>query len=693
MSIDQDVRPSVAVVLDGLGPGPELDAVLDEFSAAALAGEDLAAYLRACARQQARAESRTLTAMHHLGRARAGSTERYSGCDEFSGDEVAAVLCWSRSMATRKLGLAEDLEVRLPAVGEAVWEGRLDVVRASRLCEWTRDVPDDLARHVGDVLLPVAAGMPLGELIDRIEQVVIELDPGWAARREAKARRNGRLILQANPSGTATLSLVDVAATSGLAMRDRVDALAAAVRSLGVLTPVGVLRKEVAERLLDGSLAGLDDRAVAVLLAAEYHAPGDDAGPGDDPGPDDPSGGPGDGGPSGGPGGGGPGGGGAGGGGPSGGPSGGPGDGESGDGGPSDVRADDDSSSTGGSDDDGGNPVAGAAAGTGTNPGQGLLDLPDLPDPAGEARDPEPFPLLLEGPEPGPGRVRAGVGEVRLRLTTALGLDDLPGQVPGYGIVLARQARQLLGRHRRGEWRVVCTDDQGRLQHVLLARRRPHRPRPGGSGQRCRAIVELHVPTTLLAALDPRDHGAWAALLAELQRRLAELPLAGGPPTATVADLYRRRPRVEIDRWTRVRDRCCVAPACRRRAQASDLDHTLDHAFGGPSLDWNLGVLDRHHHRAKHHGGWTVHQPAPGHFRWRTRAGIRHTTRPKKILQEPVAPRPAVRPRPLPDDGPAWADDDHPDWRACYRRRTGLAEPQRTMPGPAVHPDGDPPPF
>ncbi|WP_345417541.1 DUF222 domain-containing protein, partial [Actinomycetospora chlora] len=291
MSIDQDERPSVAAVLDGLGPGPELDAVLDEFSAAALAGEDLAAYLRACARQQARAESRTLTAMHNLGRARAGSTERFSGVDEFSGDEVAAVLCWSRSMATRKLGLADDLEVRLPAVGEAVWEGRLDLARASRLCEWTRDVPDDLARHVAEVLLPVAASMPVGELIDRIEQVVIELDPGWAARREARARRNGRLILSANPSGTATLSLVDVAATSGLAMRDRVDALAAAVRSLGVLTPVGVLRKEVAERLLDGSLAGLDDRAVAVLLAAEYHASGndpdaDDSGP-DDSGPDD----------------------------------------------------------------------------------------------------------------------------------------------------------------------------------------------------------------------------------------------------------------------------------------------------------------------------------------------------------------------------------------------------------------------
>ncbi|WP_345417944.1 HNH endonuclease signature motif containing protein [Actinomycetospora chlora] len=702
MSIDQDQRLAVAAVLDGLAPGPELDSLLEGLSAGALAGEDLAAYLRACARQQARAESRTLTAMHHLGRARAGSTERFSGVDEFSGDEVAAVLCWSRSMATRKLGLADDLEVRLPAVGEAVWEGRLDVARASRLCEWTRDVPDDLARHVGDVLLPVAAGMTVGELIDRIEQVVIELDPGWASRREARARRNGRLILQANPSGTATLSLVDVAATSGLAMRDRVDALAAAIRGLGVLTPIGTLRKEVAERLLDGSLTGLDDHRVALLLAAEYHAPGDDPGP-DDPGPEGPSDGgpddpddpdgPSDGGPrgpsDGSPSDGGPG---------DPGDPGGPGDRGPGDRGPDDRGPDDDSSSTGGArgddrgdhtgaDPSGADPLGGAVGGADecTEPEQGLLDLPDLPGGT------EPFPALLDGPEPGSGRVRAGVGEVRLRLTTALGLDDLPGQVPGYGTVLADHARTLLSRYLGGEWRVVCTDDQGRLQHVLLARRRPHPPRPGGSGQRCRAIVELHVPTTLLAALDPRDHGRWAALLAELQARLVELPREGGPPVATVADLYRRRPRIEIDRWTRVRDRCCVAPACRRRAQSSDLDHTLDHAFGGPSLDWNLGVLDRHHHRAKHHGGWTLHQPHPGHFRWRTRAGVHHTTRPKKILVEPAVPRPAARPRPLLDDGAAWTDDDHPDWRARYRRRTGLTEPEVTA--SAVHPDDDPPPF
>ncbi|CAA9282533.1 MAG: hypothetical protein AVDCRST_MAG54-3728, partial [uncultured Actinomycetospora sp.] len=328
-------------------------------------------------------------------------------------------------------------------------------------------------------------------------------------------------------------------------------------------------------------------------------------------------------------------------------------------------------------------------------PEQGLLGLPEPHD------GPEPFPATLDGLAPGPGRVRAGIGEVRLRLSSALGLDDVPGAVPGYGTVLAGDARALLTRYRDGEWRVVCTDDQGRLQHVLLARRRP-RPRPlGGSGLPCRAIVELQVPTTLLADLIPADHGAWAPLLVELQRRLADLSARGGPPVETCADAVRRLPRVEIARWVRVRDRCCVAPACRRPARTADIDHTRDHSAGGPSLSWNLGVLDRHHHRAKHHGGWTLRQPSPGCFEWRTRAGVHHTTTPRKVLEAPLAPRPAVRPRPLPDDPSPPGTGEDPDWRHRYLRATGprpstRAPATRTPPTPAmptVHPDGDPPPF
>ena len=616
MSTAQDVRLGLPATLDALAPGAELVAALDGLSPAALTGEDLAAYVRACARVQNRGTARLLEGMHHLGRAQAGRTDRHPALDEFSGDEVAAALGWSCTMAARRLDLADDLAERLPEVGEALWAGWLDEPKAQRFCEWTRDLADDHAQHVCQVLLPEAPELPVGELIRRIEQTAAALDPEWAERRRKRAEKNARVILSPNPSGTATLSLCDVAAPDGLAMRDRVDALAAAVRALGVLLPVGSLRAAVAGRLLDGSMAGLDDRHIALVLASEYHdqhcPPAADEGP-DNPGPDDR--------------------------------------------GPDDRGPDDRGPDV--PDDPGPRDPSGDGATADEVPEQGLLDLPDVD---------ADLPPMLDEPEARPGRVRTGTSEVRLRLTTALGLDELPGSVPGYGTVLAHDVRAMTVRLRGGEWRIVLTDDDGCLQHVLLARRRPGtRGRPEGRSRgdgTCAGIVELQVPTTLLAALRPHEHGDWAALLAELQRRLAELGThRGGPPPENADDLARRRPRAEVDRWVRVRDRHCVAPGCRRPARHADLDHTVARAHSGPTSTWNLGVWDRHHHRAKHHAGWRVRQPTPGRFEIRTRAGVHHTTRPKKILEPLPEPRPADRPRPLPDEGrhtSVSADDDPP---------------------------------
>ncbi|MFC5138413.1 DUF222 domain-containing protein [Actinomycetospora rhizophila] len=656
---EQGVRDGLAADLDALEPGPELVAALESVSPDTLSGEDLAAYVRGCARVNNRGTVRLLEGIHHLGRAQAGRTERRPVLDEFSGDEVAVALGLSRQMSARRLDLADDLVARLPAVGEAMWEGRLDEAKAARFCEWTRDLCDDHARHVAQVLLPEAPSIPVAELIRRIEATATALDPDWAKRREARAVKNTRVILSANPSGSATFSVRDTSAPRGLAMRDRCDAVAAAVRALGVRIPIGDVRAEVASRLLDGSVAGLDDEQITLLLASEYDAagrpasdesedrrPDDDAddGPGDDGGPDD--GGPDDDGPD--------------------------------DDGPADPDPDPDPDpESDGSDTDLGERDA---------KGQGLLDLPGVSEPGqpdDEAADPPvpAAPPTIGGPDPGPGRPRSGTSELRLRLTTALGLDQMPATVPGYGTVLAHHARALLTRAQHGEWRIVLTDDHGHLRHVLLARRRPRPPGPRVEHQPPRgaarqAIVELQVPTTLLAALDPHAHPAWTALLRELRARLADLGRPG-PPRGSPADHRRRSPSAEID-------------------------HTRDWAHDGPSAHWNLGVLDKHHHRAKHVAGWQIRQPRPGHFTIRTRAGQHLTTTPPKILEDLPEPRPAHRPRPLPDDGwrtdPRQADAEDAYWRHQFLQRTEgragrTSSTKNTTTPPVVHDPDDPPPF
>ena len=192
-------------------------------------------------------------------------------------------------MSARKLDLADDLQQRLPEVGDALYAGWLDEPKARTLCEQTRDLVDDLAHEVCRIVLPEAPELPVGALIERIEQVATSLDPESAERRRRRAEARARVILSPNPSGTANLSFCDAPAPDGLASQARIDALAAAVRHLGVLTPIGVLRLQVGLRLLDGSTAGMDDRTIAA--AARRRAPRperpDDPDHAPDDGPDD----------------------------------------------------------------------------------------------------------------------------------------------------------------------------------------------------------------------------------------------------------------------------------------------------------------------------------------------------------------------------------------------------------------------
>ncbi|TDQ50087.1 hypothetical protein EV188_11083 [Actinomycetospora succinea] len=209
-------------------------------------------------------------------------------------------------------------------------------------------------------------------------------------------------------------------------------------------------------------------------------------------------------------------------------------------------------------------------------------------------------------------------------------------------------------------------------------------------------------------------------LLRELQARLPGLAARtrNGPPRGPddhihPADARQRRPSAEIDRWVRARDGTCIAPACGRPAHSTDLDHTLDHAAGGPSLSRNLGALCRHHHRAKHDAGWRIAQPEPGHFHITTRAGARYDTRPRRILEPLPQPRPTATPRPLPaheqhHDDPHADHADHDDLvRSLEPRRPRARRPENPAPRtdaqraslrrradpPSAVPDPDPPPF
>ncbi|SFM69526.1 hypothetical protein SAMN05216207_10021, partial [Pseudonocardia ammonioxydans] len=244
------------------------------------------------------------------------------------------------------------------------------------------------------------------------------------------------------------------------------------------------------------------------------------------------------------------------------------------------------------------------------------------------------------GGRPVPERARPGI-EIRLRLSTLLGHDDHPGEIPGLGPIPAHTARDCLARQQYAEWRFAITDADGYLILAGTTRRRPPRqPGPGGRPlirQAHGGTVELQVPATLLEQLAVDPPPGWEPLIADLAAQYADR-------ATLLAELDRRSgerfPHPALRRHVEVRDRTCVFPGCRRPARKAQQDHTDDHQYGGPTTSDNLGPLCVFHHAIKTAGRWRVRQPVPGVFRWRSPLGWFYTTR-----GEPVCP-------PLPDPLP-----------------------------------------
>jgi hypothetical protein len=83
------------------------------------------------------------------------------------------------------------------------------------------------------------------------------------------------------------------------------------------------------------------------------------------------------------------------------------------------------------------------------------------------------LPTSRPGPRgslPGP---RRGVVDIQVPLTTLIGLTHFPGELAGYGPVIADIARQVVAEQPDATWRFSVYDPHGQLIHHGITRRRP----------------------------------------------------------------------------------------------------------------------------------------------------------------------------------------------------------------------------
>ncbi len=210
---------------------------------------------------------------------------------------------------------------------------------------------------------------------------------------------------------------------------------------------------------------------------------------------------------------------------------------------------------------------------------------------------------------------RAGVVELQIPLASAIDAGTEPGELAGYGPVLADVARQIADHRRDAQWRFTVTY-RGELVYQGLTKARPQAPAP--------------MPATPTSTTSAAPAPAYPAAGARLRDWATGQPITAVdqhtscPPVET--DPGRRIPGEALKRWVASRDRTCRAPGCQMPARACQYDHTTDHADGGTTSHDNLALLCEHHHRAKHAGWWTITQPEPGRILWITPSG--HTYRP-----------------------------------------------------------------
>nr|WP_232212047.1 HNH endonuclease signature motif containing protein [Microbacterium sp. oral taxon 186] len=171
---------------------------------------------------------------------------------------------------------------------------------------------------------------------------------------------------------------------------------------------------------------------------------------------------------------------------------------------------------------------------------------------------------------------------------------------------------------------------------------------PGTLGA-IRAQVQVIVPVLTLLGTDdgPCDLVGRTPVDADTVRRLAAnaptlTRVLTDPIDGTVISVDRYRTAGPQRRFLRARDQHCRFPGCRRAAIRCEIDHTIDHAQGGPTALGNLAHLCQRHHSMKQFTAWTVRQHARGMLEWTSPTG--------RIYREdaPVPPVAFIIDRPSP---------------------------------------------
>ena len=490
---------------------------------------------------------------------------------EFTEVELADALAETRWTAAGMLGLALDLETRLPGTKAAFGSGVLRLSKVEIIARATAHLDPAEARAAEALVLDRAGRLTPGGLASAIKRAAIEVAPEKAAERREKERRNARVQRWMEDSGNAALMGRELPPADVLAADQRITWWAKRLKAAGLDGDMDQLR----------ALAYMD-----IMLSRDSRPPGP-AGP--DAGQHSKS-------PV-----------------PGGGADGGPGGGPDGMGGGSDGDGPD------GPDDGGSCPPAPAGPGL---PTAGVLPAGF----AGRLHLTIPLATLLDLAER-PGEM-AGLGPIDPALARDLADAAAANPQTSYCVTVTDQQGHAIG---HGCARPAPKNRTRTAGHDPPGSDDPpgdHDP-PGGPGAGRRPGFTF---TASGEDGPPGGYGAWRLSTGVAGR--PDLLVAFDPIALDTCDhRFEGRghdPGVKLRHLAQIRHATCIGPTCRRPAQQCDFEHNIPYEAGGKTCMCNGSPTCRHEHRLKQHPRWKVEQITPGTFRRTAPSGRQYTTEPTR---------------------------------------------------------------
>ena len=255
------------MLFDTMPGSPELARFADQASDGFknVSDDELLGIICAWERVQAHAAARMYAAVAELIRRRPAAgwpVDTTTGMpqvwDEFTPSELCAVLADSKGDAVGLLGLAHDLEVKLPGTKAAFLDGILSEEKVAIIARATAVLTPEEARAAEALVLDRAARLTPAALRSAIARAAIEVAPKKAKERREKAARQARVERWAEESGNAGLAGRELPAAQVHAADQRISSWARQLKQAG----------------LDGSTDELRARALMDLLLGTDSRPG-----------------------------------------------------------------------------------------------------------------------------------------------------------------------------------------------------------------------------------------------------------------------------------------------------------------------------------------------------------------------------------------------------------------------------------